>query len=222
MFEDKFFLSKKVNCEKLSSYGFCETEDGYSYSTEVMNGQFQLNVFITNNGAVTTRMIDTASEEEYTLHKIESSVGAYVGEVRAACEDVLRDISQKCYEPDVFRSEQTRAVIEYVREKFGDELEFLWEKFTDNAIWRRKDNQKWYGLILTIPRSKLGLKSDEVVEIIDLRLKPERMAETVDNEKYFPGWHMNKKSWYTIILDGSVPSEEIFRRIDESYELAKK
>ena len=222
MFEDKFFVRKKVNCEKLISYGFSKADDGYRYSTEVMNGQFLLNVFVTSGGAVTTHMVDTASDEEYTLHKIESSVGAYVGEVRSVCEDMLRDISQKCFEPDVFRSEQTHAVIAYVREKFGDELEFLWEKFTDNAIWRRRDNQKWYGLILTIPRSKLGLNSDEVVEIIDLRLKPEQMSQTVDNKKYFPGWHMSKKSWYTIILDGSVPCDEIFRRIDESYDLAFK
>lgn len=64
--------------------------------------------------------------------------------------------------------------------------------------------------------------SDEVVEIIDLRFMPEQMVELVDNERYFPGWHMNKKSWYTIILDGSVSTEEICARIDESYKLAKK
>ena len=222
MFEDKFFINKKVNFEKLLSYGFLMTDDGYRYSNVVMNGQFQLNVFVTNGGAVSTQMIDTASDEEYTLHKIESSVGAYVGEVRAVCEDVLRDISQECFEPDVFHSNQTHAVIKYVREKYGDELEFLWKKFSDNAMWRRKDTQKWYGLILTIPRSKLGLNSDEIVEIVVMRLKPEQMAQTVDNKKYFPGWHMSKKSWYTIILDDSVPSEEIFRRIDESYGLAHK
>ncbi|MCH5299360.1 MAG: MmcQ/YjbR family DNA-binding protein [Ruminococcus sp.] len=222
MFEDKFFIGKKVNREKLISYGFSETADGYRYSTEVMNGQFQLNVFVTNGGAVTTQMMDTASDEEYTLHKIESSVGAYVGEVRTVCENVLRDISQNCFDPDVFRSDQTHAVIEYVREKYGDELEFLWKKFSDNAIWRRKDSQKWYGLVLTIPRSKLGLSSDEIVEIIVMRIKPEQMSQTVDNKKYFPGWHMSKKSWYTIILDGSVSNEEIFRRIDESYGLAHK
>lgn len=222
MFEDKFFVSKKVNISKLSDYGFSEGKDGYEYSVSVMNGQFRLDVFVTSDGVVSTQMIDTASDEEYTLHKIESSVGAYVGEVKSACEDVLKDIAQKCFEPDIFHSGQTYEVIKYVREKFGDELEFLWKKFDDNAIWRRKDSQKWYGLVLTIPRSKLGLSSDEVVEIIVMRLKPEQMAQTVDNKKYFPGWHMSKKSWYTIILDGSVPSEEIFRRIGESYDLARK
>ena len=43
----------------------------------------------------------------------------------------------------------------------------------------------------------------------------------IDKKRYFPGWHMNKKHWYTIILDGSVSTEEICSRIDESYRLAK-
>ncbi|MGN1104647.1 MAG: MmcQ/YjbR family DNA-binding protein, partial [Candidatus Coproplasma sp.] len=41
-------------------------------------------------------------------------------------------------------------------------------------------------------------------------------------ENYYPGWHMNKKSWYTLVLDGSVSDDEITERIKESYALAKK
>ncbi len=36
-----------------------------------------------------------------------------------------------------------------------------------------------------------------------------------------PGYHMNKKHWNTIILDGSVPRKEIERMIGESYDLVK-
>lgn len=34
-----------------------------------------------------------------------------------------------------------------------------------------------------------------------------------------PGWHQNKEHWNTIILDGSIPDEDIRRMIAESYEL---
>jgi len=34
-----------------------------------------------------------------------------------------------------------------------------------------------------------------------------------------PGYHMNKKHWNTITLDGSVPDDEIQLMIDESYSL---
>jgi predicted DNA-binding protein (MmcQ/YjbR family) len=37
-----------------------------------------------------------------------------------------------------------------------------------------------------------------------------------------PGYHMNKKLWNTVMLDGSIPDKEIFRWIDHSYSLVKK
>ncbi len=36
-----------------------------------------------------------------------------------------------------------------------------------------------------------------------------------------PGYHMNKEHWNSIILDGSVPDQEIRRMIGESYDLTK-
>lgn len=222
MFEDEFFIRRKVNLERLQAYGFTQSEHGYQYATTVMDGQFQLYVFVSVDGVVSTKMIDNSTGEEYTLYKVSSSVGSYVGEVRAACANVLTDIAEKCFESDVFSGTQTRKIIQHVRETYADELEFLWEKFIGNAVWRRKDTKKWYGLLVTIPKSKLGIDSDEIVEAIVLRLKPEQMADTIDCEKYFPGWHMNKKSWYTIMLNGTVATEEICRRIDESYRLAVK
>ena len=34
-----------------------------------------------------------------------------------------------------------------------------------------------------------------------------------------PGYHMNKDHWNTVLLDGSIPEEELLTWIDESYEL---
>lgn len=34
-----------------------------------------------------------------------------------------------------------------------------------------------------------------------------------------PGWHQNKEHWNTIILDGTIPDEDIRRMIAESYDL---
>ena len=61
-----------------------------------------------------------------------------------------------------------------------------------------------------------------MVEILDLRANPDEVDSIVDNKKYFPGYHMNKKHWITIILDGSVPEKELYKKIDISYSLAVK
>lgn len=79
------------------------------------------------------------------------------------------------------------------------------------------DNYK-IRIYLTVEKYKLGLNSHEKVEIIDLRIELEEMKALLMNNHYFPGWHMNKKYWYTVILDGST--KEICKRIDKSYLLA--
>ena len=58
--------------------------------------------------------------------------------------------------------------------------------------------------------------------VLDLRGNGNELQNLVDGVKYFAGYHMNKKSWYTIRLDGSVAFDEICTRLDESYILAKK
>jgi predicted DNA-binding protein (MmcQ/YjbR family) len=34
-----------------------------------------------------------------------------------------------------------------------------------------------------------------------------------------PGYHMNKKHWNTVLLDGTVPDKEVFSWIDHSFDL---
>ena len=219
---NNIFRRRKVNLTRLPAYGFSENEGRYFYHTVLPGSGFSMEVEITGKGLVNATVIDAETNEPYTLHLTDSASGSFITGVKMDYEQVLTDIAEHCFEPDVFKGTQTKAIIAYVRETYGDELEFLWAKTPDNAIWRRKDTQKWYAAVLTISRSKLGLPSDEMAEIIDLRIEPEQMEATVDNKKYFPGWHMNKRSWYTIILDGSVPEEEIYNRIDRSYRLATK
>lgn len=219
---NEIFKRRKVSMPKLSAYGFLENDGKYSYHTVLPGSGFSMVVEITRDGLVKATVIDTETNEPYTLHLTDNAMGSFVVSVKMEYEHVLADIAEKCFEPDIFKSTQSKEVIAYVSETYGDELEFLWKKFTDNAIWRRKDTQKWYGAILTVSRRKLGLSSDEVSEIIDLRIEPEQMDSTIDNKRYFSGWHMNKRNWYTMILDGSIPTEEICRRIDKSYKLATK
>jgi len=98
----------------------------------------------------------------------------------------------------------------------------LWDKFPRNAIWRNKNNNKWYGALLVVDKSKIGISEKGDIEIIDLLLEPEKVERMIDNKKYFAGYHMNKKHWITIKLDGSVGINDIFELIDNSYKLSTK
>ena len=214
------FKHKSPNFKKLIDFGFSLENERYIYVTQILDGQFEMTVEIGLNREINTNIIDLAMDEPYTLHLVAEASGAFVGQVRTEFEDVLNRIADSCFERDVFKGDIAHGVIEYVRNTYGDELEFLWEKFDDNAVWRRKDNNKWYGALLTVKKSKLGFDSDEEVIIIDLRINPETDSNIVDGKKYFAGYHMNKRTWMTIIFDGSVPLDEICRHIDKSYILA--
>ena len=216
------FKNRKLNIKKLLSFGFIEQEDSFVYTCDIADGCMTLTVIVSSAGTIHTKIIDKDSGDEYILHLVSDAQGQFVGKVKTEYETVLEEISQKCFDSDVFKNEQTKRMIEFVRSTYGDELEFLWKKFTDNAVWRRKDSKKWYGAVLTVCKNKLGINSDEVVEIIDLRIKPEHMEEILSNENYYPGWHMNKKHWFTVILDDSVADEELFNHIKTSYEIANK
>lgn len=208
--------------KNLSAYGFINKGDAYCFSKDILDGQFRLSVKISADGRVYTNVIDAASNEEYVLHRVPGAVGLFTCSVRGVYEEAMIDIADKCFEPDVFKSVQAREIIAYAQDRYGDSLEYLWNKLPDNAVLRRKDTGKWYCAMLTVSSRKLGIPSDEIVEIIDLRAKPDGILEIVDNRKFFPGWHMNKKSWYTAILDGSVATGELYEKIDQSYLLATK
>ena len=219
---DSVFKRRAIVFKKLLQYGFVEDGEEYVYNTNIFDNQMALTVKVDKLGNINTQVIEVETNEPYTLFLVEDAVGSFVGGVREEYERVLTDIAEKCCDKQVFKSKYADDVIKYVRDKYGDELEFLWEKFDDNAIWRRKDNKKWYGALLTVVKNKIGLEGEERIEIIDLRIDPQEVESIIDSKRYFSAYHMNKKSWITICLDGSLELEEIFKRIDESYVLAKK
>ena len=214
------FKNKKLNREKLLNNGFALDGENFIRREEILN-HMTLTIIIDGRGRVTSKIFD-ADGEPYTLHLVEGATGEFVGSVKAEHERILKNISEQCFDDEIFKFGQTLKLIEYIRENFSDAPEFLWEKYPNFAIFRRKDNRKWYALIANIPKKYLRLGGAEEIEILNLRVEPEELDKIFDGEKYFRGWHMNKKSWLTLRLDETLTDEEIFARLEESYRLAKK
>lgn len=216
------FKNRVPDFNRLLANGFAKSDGGYLNSYELLNGEFEMEIFVSDAGKVSVKVFDAFLREEYVLVHMPGAGGGFVGTVTAACEEVLVKIAERCFYYEVFKTEQAKQIMEYAEKTYGDELEFLWSKLPDNAILRRKDTQKWYAAFLKVPKTKLGLDGSEIVEILDLRALPEEIEQIVDGKRFFGGYHMNKKHWYTICLNGSVPICEILSRIDASYQLTKK
>ena len=213
---ENFIKDKKINLKKLKEFGFKLKDNSYHYNTFLLKNQFKMTVKINLDNSIFTEIVDTETNEPYVLYLIEKRSG-YSEKVYKAYSEVLEKIKKECFEDEIFKANYTKEIIAYVKNKYGDELEFLWEKSPKNAVIRRKSSNKWYAIILTISKRKLNLNSDEIIEIINLHNSP----KLIDNKKYFPAYHMNKKHWCTICLDGTVELKEIYKLIDFSYELAK-
>lgn len=219
---EDFFRFKAPNRQKCALYGFREEGGVLRYETEIADGQFLLRVEIGADGAVATSLTDTLTGEPYTLHLVEDAAGAFVGSVRAAYGAELEKIAKRCFETEIFHGAQTKRLIAHIAEAYGDAPEYLWEKFPDNAAVRRRDNQKWYAVLLTVERKKLGLEGEGKAEILDVRMDPAELDLYADGKRYFRGYHMNKRSWATVVLDGPLSDGEIFSLIEESFRLAAK
>lgn len=215
------FSNKRPNTDKLVAYGFKKNSEKYEYDCKIMDGEFNLHIEVSQDN-VKTEVTEIATKEPYTLHLVESADGKFVGKVREEYERVLKSVADNCFETDIYKSEYTKKVIKYILEKYGDKAEYLWEKFPKYAIFRNRKTEKWYVLIGEVKKIKLGIDSNEDIEIINLHAKPEVVEELVKAPDIYPAYHMNKKHWITIILDGSVELKKIYKLIDESYCLSHK
>ena len=216
-----FIKDKKIDLKRLKKFGFKLKENSYYYDIFLLNNQLKMIVKINLDNSIFTEIIDVETSEPYVLHLLETKRNAYGEKVYKTYSEVLEKIKKECFEDEIFKTDYTKEVVDYVKNKYGDELEFLWEKSPKTAVVRRKNSNKWYALILTLSKRKLNLDSDEAVEIINLHNSPEEIEKLIDNKRYFPAYHMNKKHWCTICLDGTVELKEIYKLIDKSYELAK-
>ncbi len=64
---------------------------------------------------------------------------------------------------------------------------------------------------------------DEVPTTANLKCDPDLALELRDRyEQIRPGYHMNKKHWNTVEIEGGIPDAELRKMIDHSYELVVK
>ena len=76
-------------------------------------------------------------------------------------------------------------------------------------------------LVFKVAEKMFALVSlDDVPVSVNLKCAPERSAELrTTYNAITPGYHMNKRHWNTVRLDGSVPSAELAALVDHSYDL---
>ena len=109
-------------------------------------------------------------------------------------------------------------IFEYVKEKYGSAIEHLWPRFPSDCIFRHNDNKKWYGIVMNIPYTKLGIQTEGNVDILNVKTIDFLTHDLFVKQKgIFPAYHMSKNKWISILLDSTVELNLIYELIDESF-----
>ena len=99
--------------------------------------------------------------------------------------------------------------------------ENLFARYPSFQVFRHTGNQKWFAVIMDIPKKNLGLSGAGEISVVNLKCDSRMIGSFRMEPGIFPGWHMNKAHWLSVALDGTVENEKIKFLVDMSYELTK-
>ena len=111
------------------------------------------------------------------------------------------------------------ALDKHIIETYGATAEFMWENYPTFTVYRHQYNKKWFAVIMEIPKSKLNLNDDGLVNVVNLKCDPLLIGSLLLENGFHKGYHMNKNYWITLRLDGSVDEAQIKWLIDMSFDL---
>ena len=217
MFE--IFKSYQFNQEKAESYGFVESSGVWTYSCMILQGDFIMTVSITADN-VSFQVFDQETADLYPQVHMESMRGSFVGNVREACLGILYQIRKACFDVQNYICPQTKRIMTQVQEKYGNQLEYLWEKSPDTAVLRHEGNKKWYAVLMRISWEKLNKGKEGLVEAVNL--KHDQVADLLSQKGIYPAFHMNKRYWISVALDDTLSDEEVLELIETSWKLTFK
>lgn len=217
MFE--IFKAYQFNSKKAKEYGFVENQGVWSYSSTILQGDFLMIVTV-EGGVLGFQVYDQETGDLYPQVHMESMRGTFIGAVREACLEVLYDIRKACFEVQEFLCPQTKRIMALVQEKYGNQLEYLWDKSPDTAVLRHEGNQKWYAVLMRISWDKIEKGREGLVEAVNL--KHDQVSDLLVKKGIYPAFHMNKRYWISVPLDDSLSDEEVLELIEKSWNLTLK
>ena len=94
----------------------------------------------------------------------------------------------------------------YCQETFDTSPDYPFEEDFETAVLRHKDSRKWYAIAMKVSRRKFGLDSDEVIDVVNLKLPTEMFGSFGAADGVYPAYHMNKLHWISVLLPDAPAS----------------
>lgn len=109
----------------------------------------------------------------------------------------------------------------YMAEEYGCEPDFPFDKDFDSAVFRHKQNRKWFALLMSVPAFRMNLPGQETLQVLNLKCDPILRAGISQTKGICPAYHMNKTHWISVLIE-KADDETIKTLVQMSFDLTKK
>ena len=98
--------------------------------------------------------------------------------------------------------------------------DYPFDDWMESAVFRHADNKKWFAIVLSVSRRKFGIDSDEVIDVVNLKLPTEMFGSFGAADGVYPAYHMNKLHWISVLLP-DAPNDVVQFLLNASFEATK-
>lgn len=199
--------------DKLLKYGFCREGDAHVLIKDLSESGLYARIAI-DGTHIDVRVIDRAFDDDFLPFSVKNGSSPVKSEVERLIEDVVA----ACFASiDV-----TENLVAYLEETYGTKHEEPWEDSPGYYTFKAPNSQKWYAIIMHLSGKRIGLQTENAVDIINVKVAPDKIPALIDNKHCFCAYHMNKKNWITVLLDKDTDVPALKALIDESFRLVEK
>ena len=103
---------------------------------------------------------------------------------------------------------------------YGTSPDYPFNEDFETAVLRHADNRKWYAIVMRASRRKFGFDSDEVIDVVNLKLPTEMFGSFGAADGVYPAYHMNKLHWISVLLP-DAPDDVVQFLVNVSFEATR-
>ena len=110
--------------------------------------------------------------------------------------------------------------LSYCLNTYGTSPDYPFDEDSQTAVFRHTDNRKWYAIVMRVSRRKFGFDSDEVIDVVNLKLPTEMFGSFGVTDGVHPAYHMNKLHWISVLLP-DAPEDAVSFLTNASFEATR-
>ena len=108
----------------------------------------------------------------------------------------------------------------YCLSTYSTSPDYPFEGDFETAVFRHSRSRKWYAIVMRVSRRKFGFESDEVIDVVNLKIPTEMFGSFGATDGVYPAYHMNKLHWISVLLP-DAPNDVVQFLVNVSFEATK-